>query len=117
MKWVKLQDRLPVEGADVVLGKIGGKELTIEVLNAKWTNDLIETGYWTYWATLPEKEKDVFDEQPDGPVHGECAAEIHHLMDERNKLRAVLEKIQERSVLGSWIRIAVDEALGSTEIA
>lgn len=33
----------------------------------------------------------MFDEQPDGDPHGECAAEIHRLAEENAALRAALE--------------------------
>ncbi len=33
----------------------------------------------------------MFDEQPDGDPHGECAAEIHRLTEENDLLRAALE--------------------------
>lgn len=33
----------------------------------------------------------MFDEQPDGDTHGECAVEIHRLTEENKALRATLE--------------------------
>lgn len=36
-----------------------------------------------------------FDEQPDGDPHGECAAEIHRLEQQRDELLAALGKIAE----------------------
>lgn len=32
----------------------------------------------------------MFDEQPDGDVHGECAEEIHRLKEENERLRSAL---------------------------
>ncbi len=33
----------------------------------------------------------MFDEQPDGDIHGECAAEIHRLEAKNERLRAAVE--------------------------
>ena len=35
----------------------------------------------------------AFDEQPDAPLHGECAAEIRRLEQQRDALLAALNKI------------------------
>ena len=35
----------------------------------------------------------MFDEQPDGNPHGECAAEIHRLEAEITRLRAALNEV------------------------
>lgn len=37
----------------------------------------------------------MFDEQPDGDPHGECAAEIHRLTEENKTLRDTLRGIAE----------------------
>ena len=36
-----------------------------------------------------------FDEQPDGDIHGECAAEIHKLEAERDALAARLQEMRD----------------------
>ena len=36
----------------------------------------------------------MFDEQPDGFLHGECADEIHRLTQENKRLRGALERIE-----------------------
>lgn len=35
----------------------------------------------------------MFDEQPDGDPHGECAAEIHRLSEQLNRAKALLIRI------------------------
>ena len=37
----------------------------------------------------------MFDEEPDGDPHGECAAEIHRLKEENKRLRIALQMIAE----------------------
>jgi cell division protein FtsB len=41
----------------------------------------------------------MFDEQPDGDIHGECAAEIHKLEAENTALRAELAALKARDVV------------------
>ena len=44
----------------------------------------------------------MFDEQPDGDIHGECAAEIHSLQDQLTRYRAVMEQAVE-ALESLWI--------------
>ena len=41
----------------------------------------------------------MFDEQPDGDIHGECAAEIHKLEAENEALRAELAALKAGDVV------------------
>ena len=55
----------------------------------------------------------MFDEQPDGDPHGECAAEIHRLQAERDaaylelrKQKCVIQSVFDREV---WIKVDAAE--------
>lgn len=43
-----------------------------------------------------------FDEQPDGDPHGECAAEIHRLEQQRNELLAAAQAVIDRWETPLW---------------
>ena len=51
-----------------------------------------------------------FDEQPDGDPHGECAAEIHSLTEERDKLRAELNESNDLLLSCALQFLMVDDA-------
>ncbi len=56
-----------------------------------------------------------FDEEPDGDIHGECAAEIHALRSELTRLREENEKLLDAATHGQldeWL-LSVRESLKS----
>ena len=44
---------------------------------------------------MKRRKTTMFDEQPDGDPHGECAAEIHRLEAENAELRAWIEECRD----------------------
>ena len=57
----------------------------------------------------------MFDEEPDGDPHGECAAEIHRLRAEVERLRGALGGIRDRDFKLSDAKRRAQRALLATE--
>lgn len=63
----------------------------------------------------------MFDEEPEGDPHGECAKEIHDLQAERDRLRAAIDgpirriayDVKQGGILGDMLLEQIEKALNS----